>query len=140
MFRPNNNKSIVHRIFHKTIDGLENVLPIDQFPVKEFNINKFGFPKSDITIFDELQKSASIDISLFNAFASRISAIPAEKRHGLSDEDLFNMYRPSWIQTPSEMVSYVEWYHNEYQHRPDLVDKVEHTEEAEIIDEEPKSE
>lgn len=109
------------RIFHKTSrfcsktkDGILKSLPIDQFSVKDFNLNKFHWPKSDLTLLMEYT-TAHPDLEKFNAFAQRIHMLKAEPKNNKSVEELIHEWCPSWIQTVSEMQDFAKWYYVNYE-------------------------
>lgn len=124
------------RIIHETIsrkklrypDGVLVKLPVDQFPVKECNISRYGFPKSDVTMFDEMQRSTNVDMSLYAAFAARLGKIIAERPNGINlwlDDaktkinpeaisKFTQMYRPAWMQTQAEEKQYINWFCEQY--------------------------
>ena len=58
-----------------TPDGLVNSLPVDQYPVKDFNINDCGFPKSDVTIMVEMATNRHTTEDQWKQFAARITTI-----------------------------------------------------------------
>lgn len=110
-----------NRIFHQknrfcpiTKDGVLVTLPVDQFPVKDFNLNQFGWPKSDLTMLMEYSKN-NVDLDKFNAFAQRIHMLKAEPKNNKTVEQLIHEWRPAWIQTVSEEQSYAEWYYKEFE-------------------------
>lgn len=128
--RINKNKRFFpQRNFQFTPDGRAKNLPVDQFPVQPFNRNKFGWPKSDITILDELSRSRDVDISLYTAFASRLNVLRQEKgvRINLTEVNgeltaeskeqidlLIQQYHPHWIQTVTEERDFAQWYYENY--------------------------
>lgn len=107
---------IIHhtaRYRETTKDGLVKVLPVDQFSCKDFNRNKFGWPKSDLTLLLEYTTN-NVDLDKFNAFASRIHMLKAEKPNNKTVEQLIHEWRPSWIQTVSEEQAFAKWYYEEF--------------------------
>lgn len=97
-----------------TADGTLKELPVDQFSLQEFNINSYGWPKSDLTQLIEISSSATYDESRMNAFAQRIHMLKAEKPNNKSLEELIHDWRPSWIQTIAEEQSFAKWYNETY--------------------------
>lgn len=154
------------RIFHENIsrkklrypDGVLVKLPVDQFPVKEFNISRYGFPKSDVTMFDEMQKSTNQDMSLYAAFAARLGKIIAERPNGINlwlDPEsktklnpvaiskFTQMYRPAWMQTQAEEKQFINWYCDTYDMpllRQKLDEQQKHEDEQETPPENPLAE
>lgn len=109
-------------------DNVPIQLPVDQYPVQKFNISDYGFPKSDITIFDEMQKGQCMDMSLYAQFAARLGKVIAERPNGIKlwlDESHSKLnpeaiaqftqrYRPAWIQTQAEEKQFIDWFCQEY--------------------------
>lgn len=109
-------------------DGVPMQLPVDQYPVEKYNISDYGFPKSDITIFDEMQKSQSQDLSLFAKFAARLGKVIAERPNGINlwlDKEhskvnpeaiaeFTKRYHPAWMQTQAEEKQFITWFCEQY--------------------------
>lgn len=81
-----------------SVDSSNNV-PIDQFPVQDFNMNSCGFPSSDVTL---LMKSESE--KLYNLYASRLQEINLQDvdTSSMSDEDIIRNIIPQKAQLASE--------------------------------------
>lgn len=107
-----NNSS---RVVPRTSDGVVKSLPVDQFNVRDFNLNKFGWPKSDITLLVEVTQSKSFDVDRYNALASRIHMLRAEPKNNKSVEQLIHEWRPNWMQTVTEEQTFREYYYNEFE-------------------------
>lgn len=91
-------------------NGVKMRLPVDPFPVKEFNINKDGFPSNDVALLIAANKcdSDSRD-TLFASLAARLRVFDAEKGNTKSVKELFDSWKPNALQTPSEMKAFEEW-------------------------------
>lgn len=117
------HKRIFHnnttRVVPRTSDGVVKSLPVDQFNVRDFNLNKYGWPKSDITLLVEVTQSKSFDVDRYNAFASRIHMLRAEPKNNKSVEQLIHEWRPNWMQTVTEEQTFREYYYNEFEKSPE---------------------
>lgn len=105
----------VSRVIPRSSDKVVLSLPVDQFSVQDFNINAFGWPKSDITQIVELTSKKNIDTSRYEALAQRIHMLKAEPKNNKSFDDLLHDWRPSWMQTITEEQSFREWYYDVYE-------------------------
>lgn len=108
------------RVVSTTPDGVVKSLPVDNFSCESFNLNKFGHPKSDITLMLEYSNSVNFDVSKYNAFAQRLHMLKAEKPNNKTVEQLIHEWRPSWMQTISEEQRFAEWYYHEFDETVDL--------------------
>lgn len=95
-------------------DGAKEVLPVDQFPVHVSNVNPCGFPSNDIQVLRELSAKGGLNNNRFEAAASRLNAIREHDNSKKTIEQLWQDWRPSWFQSPTEVVQFEEWYLNKY--------------------------
>ena len=95
-------------------DGVLCTLPIDQFPVHESNLNAFGFPYNDIAILRELSAKGGLNNQKFEVAASRLNVIREHDNSKKTLEELWQDWRPSWYQSPTELVQFEKWYLEKY--------------------------
>lgn len=80
---------------------------VDQFPGKEFCIGQFGFPLSDIALIEKAQTQKE-----FELLASRLQEIevPNIDKSKKSDQDIIKNLMPAWVQSPSEIAKFADYY------------------------------
>ena len=99
----------------KTPDGNVFTLGIEQFPVEPFNFNKFGFPKSDVTILIEATMNSGIYNDKFDRIASRLNVIRAtEYNKDKTLEELWRDYKPASIATAAEEKAFAAYWQLHY--------------------------
>lgn len=117
-------------------DGVLMTLPVDQFPCESCNINAFGFPKNDISLLRELSAKGGINNSRFEAAASRLNVIRASDNSKMTLEQLWQSWRPSWFQSPTEVVQFEKWYLEKYPfEKPEEVKTDEVVEQPKVVEE-----
>lgn len=96
---------IVKHVDFKVMTNEEKIkrgifLPIDQMPVKDFNLNDFGRPRN---VVSQLAHCASLEE--YNAIARNLQKNPAQ--YGLPDKysvkDVFATLKPRSCQMPTEL-------------------------------------
>lgn len=95
-------------------DGVVAALPVDQFPVHKSNLNAQGFPNNDIALLRELSAKGGINNQRFEAAAARLNVIRSQDNSKKTIEELWQSWRPSWYQSPTEVVAFEEWYLSKY--------------------------
>lgn len=93
--------------------------PVDQTPVGKTFRNKFGWFDSDITML--MKASESNNKSAFEALASRLQQYEQEPDNKKSIAQLFDEWKPAYIQTPSELQAWPA-YLKDFQ--PDLYERL----------------
>ena len=89
-------------------DGnIKDSFVVDQFPGKEFCIGEFGFPLSDIALIEKAQTQKE-----FELLASRLQEIDVPKidNSKKSDQDIIKNLMPAWVQSPSEIAKFADYY------------------------------
>lgn len=84
-------------------------VPIDQFNSQSFNLGANGLPACDITL---LARSTSM-----NDYAVILQRLQENKvknpdNKGKTDAQIIGEMMPSWVQTPSEIDRFVDWYNS----------------------------
>lgn len=104
--------NIARRHYPVGVDGVRLDLGIDQFPVREENLDsETGLPMNDIAILINAQASSSS--SRFEAVASRLRALTPQTK-GKTLDELWRDWRPAWCQSPAEVKEFVSWYNSTY--------------------------
>ena len=82
---------------------------VDQFPGKDFCIGEFGFPLSDIALIEKAQTQKE-----FELLASRLQEIEVPKidKSKKSDQDIIKNLMPAWIQSPSEIAKFADYFND----------------------------
>lgn len=97
------NQNMAPRIVSLPVNAAGRVVcrRCDQTPTTKQFLNEFGLYDSDITML--MKASDSGDKSLFDALASRLSMVVAEPDNGKTIQQLFDEWKPAYIQTASEL-------------------------------------
>lgn len=92
----------------KTKSGLKQSRKVDQLPVNADFKSANGFFKSDISLLiDASDKNNKIQ---FDALASRLTEYKSDSQYsGKSIQELFDMWMPRYIQTPSELQAWPKY-------------------------------
>lgn len=98
-----NNKNLKLRFGFKpkTKSGRVILRPVDQTPVGVSFKNEFGWFDNDVTML--MKASDGNNRSAFEALANRLAMFDAEGDSGKSVQQLFDEWRPVYIQTASEL-------------------------------------
>lgn len=105
---PSNRKSNMTSVMSfDENNNIQDSFVIDQFAGKDFCLNQFGFPSSDITLIEKAATQKE-----FEVLASRLQEIEVPKvdNSKKSDRDLIKDLMPAWIQTPSEIAKFADYY------------------------------
>lgn len=75
-------------------------VPVDQFPVQDFNLNPAGHPCSDVSLLMRAETQ-----ELYNLYASRLQELKLQQvdTTGMSDEQILSSLVPRHCQLPSEL-------------------------------------
>lgn len=86
--------------------NVKNVYAVDQFPAKEFNLGFNGLPANDLTLLARAQSRTEYELIL-----SRLKEIqPNNAPVGLSDKEYLSRMVPNWVQWPSEIDRFMDYY------------------------------
>lgn len=87
-----------------------NFVPVDQFSGQEFNKNKFGWPRSDVSALMQADS-----LSMQDRILSRLTILKDDPSlKGKSDDELLKMLIPRSIQSYGEMSAFMDWYERQY--------------------------
>lgn len=112
-------RHIVNNYVHSVIPLHEDKVPvrigIDQFPVQPGNFNVCGFPKSDVALLLEVSAKSGVNSSKFEQVANRLNAIREfNPNKGKTLDEIWQTWRPAFLQSPSELRQFEEWYLAQY--------------------------
>lgn len=83
-----------------------NVFAVDQFASQSFNRGFNGLPASDITLLARAQSIVEYDMIL-----SRLKEMkPDNAPSGLTDKQYLSRLIPNWVQWPSEIDHFMDYY------------------------------
>lgn len=99
---------------------------VDQTPTSKGFKNKFGFYDNDVTML--MKASENGDKSMFDALANRLAMIKPEQSDK-SIKQLFDEWKPLYIQTPSELQAWPSYLKDA---DPDTYDRLYGKEDAEL--------
>lgn len=84
------------------------MLPVDQYPAQDFNKGLNGLPANDLTLLERAQSAQEVELIL-----SRLQELRSQSKNvGKSDAELICEIVPRWVQTPSEIDKFMEYYYN----------------------------
>lgn len=80
---------------------------IDQFPSQDFNRGANGLPASDITLLSRATSSREYDMILARLKEVQLQQSDNSKKTNIQ---IISEIMPSWVQTPSEIDKFMDWY------------------------------
>ena len=104
-------------------------LNIDQFFGSPGTLKSNGFPASDITLLERMQRQGG---SAFEVLKSHISPFNSSSSDKRTAKEILDTQKPAWVQTPAELARYSESLYQRGERLKALDDK--------IVDPEPVSE
>lgn len=106
----------------KTCKFRDNLV-IDQFFGSSGNMKSTGFPASDITLLERLQRQGGTPYETLRSHMSPLQKSTSDNR---KPNEIMNTQKPAWCQTPAELQAYEEQlYQNYFKTEGKSVDKVE---------------
>lgn len=80
-------------------------LNIDQFFGSPGTLKSNGFPASDVTLLERMQREGG---SAFEALKSHISPVSGSSSDKREPKEIMDTQKPAWVQTPAELVRHQE--------------------------------
>lgn len=125
--------SLVHRTPRlKDKDGFNvHSRPVDQFSSQDFNRSFVSkLPANDITLLSRATSQREYDMILSRLTEVRVNQPDNSKK---SDKQIVSEIMPSWVQSPSEIERFMDYYNSLHPNQPafepaaDQVSKVDDT-------------
>lgn len=80
---------------------------IDQFPSQDFNRGANGLPASDITLLSRATSSREYEMILARLKEVQLQQPDNSKK---TNKQIISEIMPSWVQTPSEIDRFMDWF------------------------------
>lgn len=110
---------------------LRGHVAIDQFNAQECNIGFNGFPANDITLLSRASSENE-----YNLIISRLQEIQLDNpdNSNKTDKQIILDIMPSWIQSPSEIDKFMDYYNRIHPDTPMVRDDISVVEKSESND------
>lgn len=110
MFRKDIPYKMIPFVAPKDSDGNDPYeIYIDQFPSQDFNRGANGFPANDLTLLSRATSSREYEMILARLKEVQLQQPDNSKK---TNKQIISEIMPSWVQTPSEIDKFMDWFNN----------------------------